>query len=175
LNAVARADSVVQLAASAVEMQALGERLGRLLRVGDVVGLIGPLGAGKTTFAQGLARGLEVPAARHVASPTFALVNQHPGRVPFVHVDLYRINDVAEIAELGLRETYDYAAVAIEWLDRFPVVAPADRLEVEIGVTFDLEGDNAGAGTRRIVARGTGARGLALAEALAGGARQSTT
>ena len=160
--------SLVLLAASAVEMQALGERLGRLLRVGDVVGLIGPLGAGKTTFAQGLARGLEVPAERHVASPTFALVNQHPGRVPFVHVDLYRINDVSEIAELGLSETYDYAAVAIEWLDRFPGVAPADRLEVEIVASFDPKGDTAGAGTRRIVARGSGPRGRALADGLAG-------
>jgi tRNA threonylcarbamoyladenosine biosynthesis protein TsaE len=159
-GARAHLDQLV-LAASAAEMQALGERLGRLLRVGDVVG---PLGAGKTTFAQGMARGLEVPAGRHVASPTFALVNQHPGRVPFVHVDLYRINDVAEIAELGLSETYDYAAVAIEWLDRFPGVAPADRLEVEIGVSFDAGGG--GGGTRRIVARGTGPRGTALAEAL---------
>jgi len=174
LNAGARADSIVLLAASAVEMQSLGERLGQLLRVGDVVGLIGPLGAGKTTFAQGLARGLQVSAERHVASPTFALVNQHPGRVPFVHVDLYRINDVAEIAELGLSETYDYAAVAIEWLDRFPAVAPADHLEVEIAVSFDPKGDSAGAGTRRIAARGTGPRGLALAEALAGSGRQIT-
>lgn len=164
----AREQSFVLLAASAVEMQALGERLGRLLRAGDVVGLLGPLGAGKTTFAQGLARGLEVPATRHVASPTFALVNQHPGRVPFVHVDLYRINDAAEVPELGLSETYDYAAVAIEWLDRFPAVAPADRLEIQIGVTFDTKGDGAGAGTRRIAARGTGPRGQALAEALAG-------
>jgi len=165
----ARAESFVLLAASAVEMQALGERLGRLLRVGDVVGLLGSLGAGKTTFAQGLARGLEVPTERHVASPTFALVNQHPGRVPFVHVDLYRINDVSEIAELGLSETYDYAAVAIEWLDRFPAVAPDDRLEVEIVASFDPKGETAGAGTRRIIARGRGPRGLALAEALAAG------
>ena len=163
----ARDESMVLLAASAVEMQALGERLGRLLRVGDVVGLVGPLGAGKTTFAQGLARGLEVPPERHVASPTFALVNQHPGRVPFVHVDLYRINDAAEITELGLSETYDYAAVAIEWLDRFPGVAPADRLEVEIVASFDPRSDTAGAGTRRIVARGSGPRGLALADRLA--------
>jgi tRNA threonylcarbamoyladenosine biosynthesis protein TsaE len=146
-------------------MQALGERLGRLMHAGDVVGLVGPLGAGKTTFAQGIARGLEVPADRHVASPTFALVNQHPGRVPFVHADLYRINHASEIAELGLAEAYDYAAAAIEWLDRFPAVAPDDRLEVEISVTFDADGG--GAGTRRIVARGTGPRGEALADALA--------
>jgi len=162
----ARAAASVVLAASAAEMQDLGARLGRLLRAGDVVGLIGPLGAGKTTFAQGVARGLEVPPERHVASPTFALVNQHPGRVPFVHVDLYRINDAAEITELGLSETYDYAAVAIEWLDRFPSVAPDDRLEVEIGASFDAGGT--GTGMRRITARGTGPRGAALADALAG-------
>jgi tRNA threonylcarbamoyladenosine biosynthesis protein TsaE len=157
--------SFVVLAASAADMQTLGERLGRLLRVGDVVGLIGPLGAGKTTFAQGLARGLEVPPERHVASPTFALVNQHPGRVPFVHVDLYRIDNPAELSELGLSETFDYAAVAIEWLDRFPSVAPTDRLEVEIVPAFDAAGS--GSGTRRITARGTGPRGAELAATLA--------
>ena len=161
----------VVVAASAADMQALGERLGRLLRVGDVVGLLGPLGAGKTTFAQGLARGLEVPSERHVASPTFALVNQHPGRVPFVHVDLYRINSPAELSELGLSETYDFAAVAIEWLDRFPSLAPPDRLEVEIAPVFDAAGTGVpGAGTRKVSARGTGKRGAELAAALVSGA-----
>jgi tRNA threonylcarbamoyladenosine biosynthesis protein TsaE len=146
-------------------MQDLGERLGRLMQVGDVVGLLGPLGAGKTTFAQGMARGLEVPPDRHVASPTFALVNQHPGRVPFVHADLYRINQPSELAELGLSEAFDYAAAAIEWLDRFPSVAPADHLEVEIAPTFDAEG--VGEGMRRIVMRSTGPRSEALVNELA--------
>ena len=131
------------------------------MEVGDVVGLLGPLGAGKTTFAQGIARGLEVPAERHVASPTFALVNQHPGRVPFVHADLYRINQPAEIAELGLAEAYDYAAAAIERLTAFRR-GPADRLEIEINPTFDVGGG--GAGMRRIVVRATGPRSEALAD-----------
>src|SRR5690348_17693831 len=112
-------------------MQSLGERLGRALRAGDVVGLIGPLGAGKTTFVQGLARGAGVPPERHVASPTFALVNEHPGRVSLVHADLYRINVAAELDELGLSDAFDRAAVAIEWLDRFPESTPADRLRSE--------------------------------------------
>ena len=146
-------------------MQALGESLGRLMQVGDVVGLLGPLGAVKTTFAQGMARGLEVPADRHVASPTFALVNQHPGRVPFVHADLYRINQPAELAELGLAEVYDYAAAAIEWLDRFPAVAPADHLVVEITPTFDAHG--VGEGMRRIVMRSSGPRSEELVNQLA--------
>lgn len=157
---------VVLLAASAAEMQSLGERLGRLLEVGHVVGLLGPLGAGKTTFAQGIARGLEVPPGRHVASPTFALVNQHPGRVPFLHADLYRINDAAEIPELGLAEAYDYGAAAIEWLDRFPDAAPADRLEVTIAPDADEVG--AGGGARTLTLRATGPRSIALAAALAG-------
>jgi tRNA threonylcarbamoyladenosine biosynthesis protein TsaE len=84
-------------AATAADTQALAERLGRLLAPGDVLALLGPLGAGKTTFIQGLARGLEVPPDRNVASPTFALVNEHPDRVPLVHADLYRIENAGEL------------------------------------------------------------------------------
>ena len=154
------ASRVVVRAESALAMQALGERLGRALRAGDVVALIGPLGAGKTTFVQGLARGTGVPPERHVASPTFALVNEHPGRVALVHADLYRIASRAELEELGLDDAFDRAAVAIEWLDRFPDAAPADRLELAIAFEPD--------GGRRITATGAGPRGEALARALAG-------
>src|SRR5262245_31606782 len=145
-------------AATAAEMQALGERLGRALRVGDVVALVGPLGAGKTTFVQGLARGLEVPPDRHVASPTFALVNEHPGRIPFVHADLYRIEDARELLELGLTDAFDRAAVAIEWLDRFPDAAPAERLEIAIAF--------APADARTLTLTPLGPRAIALTEAL---------
>lgn len=115
---------------SAAEMQALARQLGQTLTIGDVVALTGPLGAGKTTFVQGLAEGLGVPADRHVASPTFALVNEHPGRIPLVHVDFYRIKDRAELPELGIEEAYDQAATAIEWAERFPDWLPADVLSV---------------------------------------------
>src|SRR5262249_56691184 len=121
------------------------------LRAGDVVALVGPLGAGKTTFVQGLARGTGVPPERHVASPTFALVNEHPGRVALVHADLYRIANRAELLELGLDDAFDRAAVAIEWLDRFPDAAPAHRPEL----TPPLEADR----PRRITATGPGPRG----------------
>jgi len=117
---------------SAAELQALAKRLGQALTIGDVVALTGPLGAGKTTFVQGLAEGMGVSAERHVASPTFALVNEHPGRIPLVHVDFYRIKDPAELPELGIEEAYDQAATAIEWAERFPDWLPADALSVVI-------------------------------------------
>jgi tRNA threonylcarbamoyladenosine biosynthesis protein TsaE len=135
-------------------MQALGEHLGAALRVGDGVALVGPLGAGKTTFVQGLARGMGVPGDRHVASPTFALVNQHPGRTPLTHADFYRLNSLAELAELGLDEAHDRSAVVVEWADRFPGAATADHLTITIAIEND--------GTRRLTLESTGPRSAAL-------------
>ena len=123
-----------------------------------MLALVGPLGAGKTTFVQGVARGLGVPPDRHVASPTFALVNEHPGRVPLVHADLYRVADARELEELGLTDAFDRAAVAIEWLDRFPDAAPAERLEIAIAIGAD--------GTRELTFRAHGDRAAALVNAL---------
>jgi len=156
---VAETASLSITAASAADTQAIAERLGGLLAAGDVLALIGPLGAGKTTFVQGLARGVGVPPDRHVASPTFALVNEHPGRVPLVHADLYRIEDARELMELGLTDAFDRAAVVIEWLDRFPDAAPAERLEIAIAI--------AGGDTRTLTFTPTGTR----AEALIAGVR----
>jgi tRNA threonylcarbamoyladenosine biosynthesis protein TsaE len=130
-------------------------QLGRKLQVGDVIALTGPLGAGKTTFVQGLAEGLEVPAERHVASPTFALANEHPGRVSFVHVDFYRIRTPAELPELGLEEAYDRAATAIEWAERFPDSLPVDTLhltlEVESGDARILRAEASGPRSRELL------------------------
>jgi len=151
-------------AATAADTQAIAERLGRLLAAGDAIALVGPLGAGKTTFVQGLARGLEVPVERHVASPTFALVNEHPGRVPLVHADLYRIEDARELAELGLADAFDRAAVVIEWLDRFPDAAPADRLEIAIAFAPGSE-------TRTLTLTPAGARAGVLVAALGSSGR----
>jgi tRNA threonylcarbamoyladenosine biosynthesis protein TsaE len=152
-------DALVLNATTAADLQAIGERLGRALAAGDVLALVGPLGAGKTTFVQGVARGMDVPPDRHVASPTFALVNEHPGRVPLVHADLYRINDPRELEELGLADAFDRAAVAIEWLDRFPDAAPAERLTIEIAIAAD--------GGRKITFRSDGVRAGELLTGLA--------
>jgi tRNA threonylcarbamoyladenosine biosynthesis protein TsaE len=101
---------------SAAETEAEGERLGAHLKPGDLVLLAGPLGAGKTTFVRGLARGAGSDA--HVASPTFQLVRRYRGRVNLAHVDLYRLDGSAELSDLGLDELLDEGAVVVEWGDR---------------------------------------------------------
>jgi tRNA threonylcarbamoyladenosine biosynthesis protein TsaE len=145
-------------AATFEDTKAWGRRLGRALRPGDVVGLVGPLGAGKTTLTQGIAEGAGVPPSRHVASPTFALVNEHPGRIPFVHADLYRVRTPSELAELGLDEAFDHAAAVIEWIDRFPDAAPADHLRVSLSIQPN--------GTRRLDVQAQGPASQRLATAL---------
>lgn len=155
-SSAATTEVFTALAPDADAMKALGRALGRVLQPGDVLGLIGPLGAGKTTFAQGVAQGLDVPPERHVASPTFALVNEHPGRVPFVHADLYRVENEAELAELGLADLTERAAAVIEWIDRFPSAAPPDHVRVELvpsaAGTRELRAASLGARSRRVLA-----------------------
>ena len=108
---------------SAEETEAAGERLGRTLRPGDLLLLAGELGAGKTTFVRGLARGLGVEG--QVQSPTFQLVRMHAGEVPLAHVDLYRVGTAAELDDLGLEEILEEGVVAIEWGSR--VIRPPGR------------------------------------------------
>lgn len=98
------------------ETEAAGEELGRRLSKGDLVLLKGELGAGKTTFVRGIARGIGSPAP--VASPTFQLVRIYPGRVQLAHVDLYRLETGAELRDLGLEELLDAGAVVVEWGER---------------------------------------------------------
>jgi tRNA threonylcarbamoyladenosine biosynthesis protein TsaE len=101
---------------SPAETEAAGEQFGERLAQGDLVLLKGDLGAGKTTFVRGLTRGVGSPA--HVASPTFQLVRVYAGRVQIAHVDLYRLEDEADLGELGLDELLDQGAVVVEWGDR---------------------------------------------------------
>jgi tRNA threonylcarbamoyladenosine biosynthesis protein TsaE len=114
--------------ASPAETEELGRRLGERLAPGDVVLLNGELGAGKTTFVRGVARG--VGSAAPVASPTFQLVRVYPGRLQLAHVDLYRIENSGELADLGLDELSDQGAVVVEWGDRIDVPDSA-LIEIE--------------------------------------------
>jgi len=96
-----------------------------------------------------------------VASPTFALVNEHPGRVPLVHADLYRLNSAAELQELGLDEIFDRAAAIIEWSDRFPTALPFDHLRIELAFASDAPT------ARTLTLHPQGPRAEALAQGLA--------
>jgi tRNA threonylcarbamoyladenosine biosynthesis protein TsaE len=113
------------------ETQALGERLGARLGPGDVVACIGELGAGKTCFLQGLARGLGVTSA--VTSPTFVLVNQYRGRVPVYHVDAYRTGSLTELVDIGIEEMlHGDGVTVVEWADKLRPLLPAGAFVVTI-------------------------------------------
>ncbi|RPJ04397.1 MAG: tRNA (adenosine(37)-N6)-threonylcarbamoyltransferase complex ATPase subunit type 1 TsaE [Deltaproteobacteria bacterium] len=110
----------------------VGKEVGRRLRPGDVVALIGELGAGKTHFIKGLAAGAGVKKSTHLTSPSFTLVNEYPGKVPFYHIDLYRL-ETKDAEDLGLEEYVQGAGVTvIEWADRVPSLIPADALRIRI-------------------------------------------
>lgn len=102
--------------------------LGERLRQGDVVLLKGELGAGKTTFVRGVAQG--TGSGADVASPTFQLVRIYPGRVQLAHVDLYRVENDAELRDLGLEELVERGAVVVEWGERLAVEGAA-VIEIE--------------------------------------------
>ncbi len=115
---------------SAEETHAVGARLGRLLRPGVLVALIGPLGAGKTCFVQGLAEGLGIEGV--ITSPTFVLMRLHRGEVALCHVDAYRLSDAEELLDLGFDDWLAESVVALEWADTVIEVLPRERIEVVI-------------------------------------------
>jgi len=115
---------------SVEETQQLGEALGRLLAPGDVLGLCGELGSGKTTFIQGLAKGLGINQDL-VRSPTFILLRDYPGRLPLIHVDGYRLDGAPAAVWLDVEWLFDPKKVTvIEWADRITDCLPEDYLEM---------------------------------------------
>jgi tRNA threonylcarbamoyladenosine biosynthesis protein TsaE len=119
------------------ETIALGEKLARDFPARAVVLLIGNLGAGKTTLAKGIVKGLKAGDPEQVSSPTFTLIHEYPvpscGRPKVYHVDLYRLDHPREVARLGLEELFEKEAVVlIEWGERFPQLMPAGRIEIRI-------------------------------------------
>lgn len=118
--------------ASEAETEAVAERLAQGLRAGDLVLLYGDLGAGKTAFVRGLARGLGADPDE-VSSPTFTLVQEYGARVPLRHADLYRVTTRLDVQELGLEEAAaDGAVVTVEWADRLAGDPPPGAICVRI-------------------------------------------
>ena len=116
---------------------ALGQKLGVLLH-GGTVALVGDLGSGKTSFVQGLAKGLDVPGDRYITSPSFTLINEYSGRCPLFHVDLYRIEDQVDFEDIGLYEILDsQGVVAIEWADKIQ----ENLLPEHVSIHFEIVDD----------------------------------
>ena len=106
---------------SAAQTRALGKRLGRLLKGSEIIGLTGELGSGKTSFARGVAEGLDVGVEAWIRSPTFTLINEYDGRLPMYHIDLYRIGSPRELEELNLRDYFFSGGVSVvEWFEHLP-------------------------------------------------------
>jgi len=139
---------------STEETQQLGEHVGRLLCAGDVVALYGELGSGKTTFVQGLARGLQRDPET-IKSPTFVLMREYPGPVPLVHIDGYRLEGPSAVAWLDLDLVLSAGKITvIEWAERFAGLLPEPRLEVRL--------HHVSAARRRIAVQPVGERAKAM-------------
>jgi tRNA threonylcarbamoyladenosine biosynthesis protein TsaE len=154
--------------ASSEAMQSLGRALASLLRAGDLVVLTGPLGAGKTTLAQGIGAGLDVRG--QVASPTFIIARTHAnhGDGPaLVHVDAYRLTSLTELDHLDLDTSLDSAVTLVEWGEGKAEALSEDRLDVVIdrerGGELDLDQPERGERTVRITPHGSRWAGVDLA------------
>ena len=115
------------------ETQALGEKLGKILKQGDVIALIGDLGTGKTCLTQGITRGVGIAPDEIVSSPSYILINEYNGTVPIYHIDLYRLENSEEIAELGLSEYVEGDGICIiEWAERMGDALPDTCIKIHI-------------------------------------------
>jgi tRNA threonylcarbamoyladenosine biosynthesis protein TsaE len=141
---------------AAAETRARGRELGQSAHAGAFLALIGPLGAGKTEMAKGVAEGLGVASV--VNSPTFVLMNEHQGRLPLFHIDAYRLTEPEEAVAAGLLEERQADGVTVaEWADRLDGWLPGDRLELQIEPDPEL------ADRRTITWRATGVEHARLA------------
>ncbi|KAA0895391.1 tRNA (adenosine(37)-N6)-threonylcarbamoyltransferase complex ATPase subunit type 1 TsaE [Oryzomonas rubra] len=132
------------------ETEELGRQVGALLEQGAFLALRGELGGGKTCFTRGVVQAAAPESAHLVASPTFAIMNQYPGRVPIYHFDFYRMAGEADIDDLGFTEYLQGEGVCIvEWSERLKDLLPADHL----CITFRYDGDD----RRRITLEARGA------------------
>ena len=113
------------------ETQTIGQQIGETLKTGDVVALIGDLGAGKTCLTKGIARGAGVASNEVVNSPSYTLINEYAGEMPIYHIDLYRLEHHGEIVDLGLEEYLEGTGICvIEWADRMTNLLPANHIQI---------------------------------------------
>jgi tRNA threonylcarbamoyladenosine biosynthesis protein TsaE len=114
----------------------IGKHIGKLLMSGDILALVGELGTGKTQFIKGLATGVGVRKSTYLSSPSFTLINEYNGKVPFYHIDLFRLGSEREAEELGLEEYFQSGGItAIEWADKIPSLLPPEILLIHIVYT----------------------------------------
>jgi tRNA threonylcarbamoyladenosine biosynthesis protein TsaE len=153
---------------SVAKTRGLGQKIGKLLDQPLNIALIGDLGGGKTVFVQGLAKGLDVPADYYITSPTFTLINEYPGRLPLIHADLYRLETVDDLADIGLEELlYNQSILAVEWADRMADTLTDDYLSIN----FETIDDH----SRRISLIAYGQHGINLLKALEMGVQNNRT
>ena len=113
------------------ETQTIGQNIGETLKNGDVVALIGDLGAGKTCLTQGIARGIGIASHEVVNSPSYTLINEYAGKIPIYHIDLYRLQHHGDIVDLGLEEYLEgHGICVIEWADRMAELLPAHHIQI---------------------------------------------
>ena len=138
----------------------IGRRIGTKAQSGDVLLLVGDLGAGKTTLTQGILWGLG--GTEYARSPTFVLVNEYPARLTLYHMDLYRLNSIEEIEDLGLDEyLYGNDLCVVEWADKAPGYFPVNHAVIQLEVIDDQ--------TRRVTVSSETAYLDRLVMAIAGG------
>src|SRR4030066_2345618 len=126
-------NKVVIQTKSASETIQIGKSIGSLLQPGDVVALVGELGTGKTQFIKGMATGVGVGKPTYISSPSFTLINEYPGRIPFYHIDLFRLEWEKEAEDLGLEDYFQGEGItAIEWADKIPSLLPKYMLFIHI-------------------------------------------
>ena len=113
------------------ETKNLGKEVSKLTKPGDLLAFYGELGVGKTCFIQGISQGLKVKD--YVTSPSFTIINEYQGKIPIYHFDLFRLDNVEEILELGYEEYfYGEGLTVIEWAEKIEQLLPKEHLEIEI-------------------------------------------
>ena len=121
------------------ETIALGSQLGKELKKGAFIALIGDLGSGKTIFTKGIAKGLGVKDYRYVNSPSFVIIKEYKGKMPLYHFDIYRLNSSKDLDSVGYEEYfYGQGVTVVEWADKIKDILPEKRIDV----TFTILDDN---------------------------------